>query len=588
MQSSGLVIDSHAARAVMRAQWDVEIVMDDGVTLRADVYLPIGEGPWPVLLSHGPYAKGLSFQQAYPSAWKVLEDRHAESLAGSSNLFQAWEVVDPERWCQWGYVCVRVDSRGAGRSEGIIDCWSARETVDFAACIEWAGEQEWSSGKVGLSGISYFAINQWQVASLQPKYLAAICAWEGGADFYRDASHHGGIYSSFLANWYDMQVKTVQHGLGDRGPRSVVHGDTVCGPETVSDAELAATRSDFGAEFWNHSVDDGWYAARRPDWSRIQVPLLSSGNWGGQGLHPRGNTEGYVQAASRDKWLEMHGLSHWEHYYSTYGMQLQKDFFDYYLKDVKNGWDSRRRVQLLVRHPDKFVQRSEDEWPIARTEYRSFSLGTLQQLTESAAEEDGALVCDVEGEGLTFMTAPLEAELEITGHPRLDLTISSAGADADVFVVLRVFDPQGVELVFQGALDPHTPVGQGWLRASHRAIDHSRTRPERPYHPHTAASLQPLKAGVPVELEIEIWPTCIVVPKGWRIGLSVRGRDYEWDGPPARLSNLKNPLRGCGPFLHDAPQDVESRKLWGNFKVHVGSLHASKLTLPVIPAKGGG
>lgn len=585
MQFDGLIVDSHAQKAVMRALWDVEIVMDDGVTLRADVYLPTGDGPWPVLLSHGPYAKGLSFQAAYPSAWKVLEEGHAKALQGSSNLFQAWEVVDPERWCQWGYACVRVDSRGAGRSEGVIDCWSPRETDDFANCIEWAGQQAWSNGKVGLTGISYYAINQWQVATRQPKYLTALCVWEGGADLYRDASHHGGIYSSFLANWYDMQVKSVQHGLGQRGPRSVVHGDTVCGPETMSDSELARMRVDFGAQFREHAFDDDWFAARRIDWSRIKVPFLSSGNWGGQGLHPRGNIEGFVHAASADKWLEMHGLSHWEHYYSTYGMQLQKDFFDFHLKDLANGWDTRRRVQLLVRHPDKFVRRDEDAWPVPGTEYRSFGLGKALTLAEGGAAEDGELSCEVRGEGLTFLTEPLETELEVTGHPRLDLTISSDGLDADVFVVLRVFDPNGVELVFQGALDPHTPIGQGWLRASHRAIDAGMSRPERPFHPHTADSVQPLQPGEPTVLSIEIWPTSIVVPKGWRIGLSVRGRDYEWDGPPAQLSNLKNPLRGCGPFLHDAPQDLALRDAWGDFRVHVGQKHPSTLTLPVIPGK---
>ena len=135
-------------------------------------------------------------------------------IAGSTNKYQSWEVCDPEKWVPDGYVCVRVDSRGCGRSPGYVEHWSPRETKDFHDCIEWAGAQPWSNGKVGLSGISYYAINQWQVASLQPKHLAAICVWEGFADFYRELSHNGGIYNTFAQNWYDMQVKTVQHGLG--------------------------------------------------------------------------------------------------------------------------------------------------------------------------------------------------------------------------------------------------------------------------------------------------------------------------------------------------------------------------------------
>lgn len=95
-----------------------------------------------------------------------------------------------------------------------------------------------------------------------------------------------------------------------------------------------------------------------------------------------------------------------------------------------------------------------------------------------------------------------------------------------------VFDPAGIEVVFQGALDPHTPVAQGWLRASHRKLDPARSLPYRPWHTHDEK--QPLTPGTIYELDIEIWPTCIVVPKGYRLALSVRGKDYVWDGAAPR------------------------------------------------------
>src|SRR5262249_56544233 len=103
----------------------------------------------------------------------------------------------------------------------------------------------WSKGKVGLSGIWYSGINQGQVAWLQPPHLAAMCVWEGAADWYRDMTHHGGIVSTFWANWYDMQVKTVQYGLGERGPRSRIDGELVCGDETLSDAPPHNNPCDF-------------------------------------------------------------------------------------------------------------------------------------------------------------------------------------------------------------------------------------------------------------------------------------------------------------------------------------------------------
>ena len=200
-----------------------------------------------------------------------------------------------------GYACVRVDSRGCGCSPGFIEHFSQRETKDFYDCIEWAGVQPWSNGKVGLNGISYYAMNQWQVACLQPQHLAAICIWEGAADFYRDVSHHGGILCTFLQNWYDMQVKTVQHGVGTRGYRSRMNGDWVAGPPTLTAEELGANRFDFGALAYEHALDDAFWLSRMPDWSQVKVPLLSTANWGGQGLHPRGNFEGYVRSASKQK-----------------------------------------------------------------------------------------------------------------------------------------------------------------------------------------------------------------------------------------------------------------------------------------------
>ena len=152
----------------MRIDWDVPIAADDGVVLRADVFRPVKSGRYPALLTYGPYAKGLAFQDGYPSAWQRMVAQHPDVAAGSSNLYQNWEVVDPEKWVPHDYVCVRVDSRGCGCSPGFIDHFSPRETRDFYQCIEWAGVQDWSNGKVGLNGVSYYGINQWHVASLQP------------------------------------------------------------------------------------------------------------------------------------------------------------------------------------------------------------------------------------------------------------------------------------------------------------------------------------------------------------------------------------------------------------------------------------
>jgi predicted acyl esterase len=570
-------------RDAMRIDWDVAIKMDDGVVLRADVFRPEKEGRYPVILSYGPYAKGLAFQEGYPSAWQRMVAEHPDVAYGSSNAYQNWEVVDPEKWVPEGYACVRVDSRGTGRSPGFIDHFSPRETRDFYDCIEWAAVQSWSSGKVGLNGISYYAINQWHVASLKPPHLAAMCIWEGAADWYRDMTHHGGILSTFWANWYDMQVKTVQYGLGERGPRSRVTGELVCGDETLADRELQRNRSDFGDDILAHPLDDDYHKARSPDWDKIETPLLSAANWGGQGLHPRGNFEGFVRAASKEKWLEAHGIEHWTHFYTDYGVALQKRFFAYYLKGERNGWDRQPRVQLQVRHLDRFVERHENEWPIGRTRWTKLFLDAeSHRLAAGPAGKSASVTYEALEDGATFLSAPLDQDTEITGPLAARLFVASSTADADLFVVFRVFSADLREVVFMGAIDPHTPVAQGWLRASHRKLDPKQSTEYRPYHTHD--EIRPLTPGEPVQLDIEIWPTSIVVPAGHRVALSVRGRDYEWQqATGARLSNFKNELRGCGPFLHDDPRDRPAAVFGGRVTIFTGPGRESYLLLPVVP-----
>jgi len=312
---------------------------------------------------------------------------------------------------------------------------------------------------------------------------------------------------------------------------------------------------------------------------------LSTANWGGQGLHTRGNFEGFVRAASEQKWLEVHGGSHWAPFYTDYGVGLQKKFFNYFLKGEKNGWDQQPKVQLNVRHPgEKFVIRHENEWPLARTQWTNFYLdpnGMKLSSTPPATEQ--ALTYDGLGDGLVFSTGPLAQDTEITGPSALKVFISSSTSNTDIFAVITVYDPQGNEVVFKGALDPHTPIAQGWLRASHRKLDPKMTLPYRPYHTHDEE--QPLTPGEVYALDVEIWPTCIVVPKGYTVKLLLRGKDYVYAGEATTLSNMKNPMRGCGPFEHDDETDRPPAIFGGKVTLHTGPNRPSAVLLPIIPPK---
>ncbi len=568
----------------MRIDWDAPIPMEDGIVLRADVFRPAADGRYPAILSYGPYAKGLAFQDGFKSAWQRMTTAYPETAEGSSNRYQNWELVDPEKWVPDGYACVRVDSRGAGRSPGYMEVLSPREARDLYHCVEWAGTQPWSNGKVGLNGISYYAQMGWLVSPLRPPHLAAFCAWEGESDYYRELARHGGILCEFLAKWYPRQVVSVQHGAGERGPRSRVTGELVAGPETLADDELAQNRADAARDAREHRLIDDYYRVRLPELEKMDVPLLSCANWGGQGLHPRGNFEGWLRAGSPRKWLEVHGDTHFSHFYTRYGVDLQKRFFGCFLKGEDNGWDRQPRVLLNIRRPgEKFEPRAENEWPLARTQWTRYYLhADGRRLSTSMPHGEAAIEYETTGDGVTFLTAPVAEDLEITGPVAAKLWVSSATKDADLFLVLRVFDPTGKEVVFIGSNDPRTPVGLGWLRASHRKLDTAKSLPWRPWHMHDEE--WPLAPGVAVELDIEIWPTCIVVPPGYRIGLTVRGRDYEYDGPPLDLPHAPYPMRGVGPFTHADPQDRPPEIFHGRNTLHFGSgAKAPYLLLPVIP-----
>jgi predicted acyl esterase len=395
------VVSRTEIRDGMKITWHQAIPMDDGLVLRADLFAPIAEGKYPVILTYGVYAKGLAYQDGYPHQWRKMVEDHPEILEGSTNKYQNWEVTDPERWIPHGYVVLRVDSRGAGWSPGLLDCNSPREIQDIYQCIEWAGTQPWSNGKVGMLGISYYASNQWRVAGLHPPHLTAIIPWEGQNDRYRDSGYHGGILSEFQKLWAKHQVANIQYGLGARARKNPNTGESVAGPLTLSDDELAKNRLDVYEELKQHPFDDAWHRERSADLSRVTIPLLTCANWGGQGIHPRGNFNGFTETASRQKWLEVHGDSHWALFSSGYGLALQKRFFDFFLKGIDNGWDRTPPVTLNVRHPDAtFTLRHEQEWPLARTRWTKLYLDpTTLALRPTPVAAPGTVVYAAMGPG---------------------------------------------------------------------------------------------------------------------------------------------------------------------------------------------
>jgi uncharacterized protein len=540
---------------------DVEVPMRDGARLRADVFRPRSNARFPVIINLGAYQKD--------KVWVPPPD-----LEEAANPYMNWETVNPLWWVPRGYAAVRVDTRGSGKSPGRTDPWSPSESSDFYDAIEWAGRQSWSNGRVGTSGVSYFAMTQWLVAGLKPPSLKAMIPWEGAADMYRDFGYHGGIFSfGFVVNWYNNHM--AHHLLGK--PQATA-------PDAFS--------TPWVWEYMRYSLDGEWWHGRRAQWEDIDIPFYSAGNWSGMGLHLRGNTEAYLRARSRHKKLRIHAGTHYHPFYTEEGRCDQLRFFDHWLKGESTGIMDERPVKLLIRkggHGNS-EWRAEGEWPLKRTRWTRFFLrpnaraggdkpgglvasaprkassvsyaasGMTKAGVASASWTSTALAGSLPQMGVSFETPPLDADLEVTGPVSLVLWLASTTEDMDIFATLRNIGPDGRDVFEMGQQGQAVPVAKGWLRASHRALDEKLSRPYRPYHAH--ARREWLEPGKPVRVEVEIWPTSMVFGRGHRIRLDIQPRDGV----------------GAAPYTHYSA-DYNT----GTNTVFAGGDRASHVLLPVIP-----
>lgn len=554
------------------------VVMSDGLKIRANVFRPAKPGRYPVIVTHGLYGKDVAWQTAKPyrEAWQKMSAKLPDLCKDSSCSFMRWEMPDPERWVPAGYVVIHADSRGSGKTPGFLDPLGARETQDYKELIEWAAAQPWSNGKVGLLGISYYAINQWQVASLQPKGLAAIIPWEGAVDAYRDMSYHGGIPSTlFNKLWLQGQILPNQHGNGASVFRDAVTGESAVGA-AVPATLLADSRTSLLNDVLAHPFDGEYYAQRSGNPARITVPTLSVGNWAGAGLHLRGNIEGFTRAATPDKWLRMHTGDHFSPFYRESSFAMQKAFLDRFLKGDTQAFRNQPRVEVTVRDPvggDR--TRAETSWPLEGTQFERWYLeaqgGGLQK---DPLNSTSTTTYEAQSDGLTFRLPSSNEPREFTGPLKAHLWISSSTIDADLYLTVRLLDPSGKDVTFEGANAPAVPVAQGWLRLSHRQQSEMQSELYRPVHTHREPAM--LEPGKPYSADIEIWPTSIVVPPGYTLALTLQGRDFSF---PHLTSGL---FRGAAPFLHEGS---DPKVYGGSQTLFTGGEYDSYLLLPAIPSE---
>ncbi|MEJ2864428.1 CocE/NonD family hydrolase [Actinomycetospora flava] len=502
----------------MQIDRDVAVPVRDGSTLVVDVFRPDGAAPSPVIASISPYGKDVHWPERYPLYDVVPNNEH-----------MVWETPDPEWWTARGYALLRADTRGTGASPGRLDLYGPQDAEDFYDVVEWAAEQPWCTGKVASSGISWLAMMGWRVAALQPPHLAAVIAWEGSTDFYRECAYQGGLYThGFIEFWWARQIEPQRTGSDGDDWRTVL-------PQ--------------------HPLLDDYHRARTTDLDRVTVPVLSAANWGALHLHLRGNIEGWRRAASDDKWLVVHTGTHIDPYYADWALELQERFLARYLQDRPDAMDGVPPVQLAVRHGRDVVWRDAPDFPLPDTRWRELYLGEkdLDWTPPSAAAEVGYPA--------SFETAPATETLELTGPVALRLWLSADQDDVDVLARVQHLDVDGNPIPGVGPQGGPVPMAMGWLRASHRATDPERSLPYRPWHPHDRAV--PLTPGEPTLLEVEIWPTSITLAPGERLRLELVAEDGD-----------------LAMMAHDHP---DLRRPATGATIHVGGEHASHLLVPVIP-----
>ena len=481
----------------------LSIVMKDGTKLSANVFRPTTVGKHPVVLALTAYDKDKGPDEYPPPLQATYLPNHKFGKIEVSP-WTMWEAPDPAFWVTQGYVVVNVDSRGYFSSEGKAALFDAQSIEDFHEVITWAGTQSWSNGNVGLNGVSYLAIAQWYAATKNPPaYLKAIIPWEGNTDPFRDVLYHGGIPETAFTTFWVNRVRGCANEAKPLPPFPI-----------------------FQLAHKNPWLLKRLQKTPQLNLEEIKVPALICATWSDQGLHTRGEFEGYKQISSEQKWLFTHGREKWSTYYSEEALQFQKDFFDHFLKGMDNGFDTIKSVRLEIRESlDSFQVRYEDTYPLPYTNYQKLFLNGKNKILEPTLPNAQATV---NYESLTdnaSFTYQFEEDTELSGNMKLKLWVSTdKGSDMDLFVAVKKLNTKGEEVHFYlktGFMKG--PVALGWLRVSERELDKAKSTEWQPVLTHNNPQKISKEEIIPVE--IEILPSSTLFRKGESLQLVIQGKD---------------------------------------------------------------
>ena len=548
---------------------DVPVRLRDDVTIYTDVFRPADDQKHPAILALSPYGKEIGSQ------WLDDVPMRAGVPKNATSGLQKFEGPDPAYWVSHGYAVINPDVRGAYNSEGIVLFFGSDYGRDGADIVEWAADQQWCSGKVGMSGNSWLAISQWFVAAEQPEHLAAIAPWEGLNDCYREVATRGGVMMpEFIKFLTDSFASTPKGG--------------------VEDCVTIMNETPLMNDYWRDKA---------ADLESIVTPAYIAASYTNP-IHTNGSIEGWKRISSENKWLRIHNTGEWDDYYNPEHVEDLRKFFDRYLMDKDNGWENTPKVRMSVLNPGgkDIVDRPEDSFPPVRTVSRKLYLnaaeGTLSR--HSTVIQSSAVYDSDSKQKSTVFRMKTDRDMELSGYMKLRLWVQAPDHDdMDLEVKVEKLNRFGRKFL----VSPMKAVSaKGYMRASMRELDPERSTEEQPFQ--TMAHEQKLENAEIVPLDIAIWPTAIQFRKGEYLQLTVSAWKSSKTGNAPDIFGMKKievPEEGFTympgekvrmmvlgektgeklPEREEAPLPQDHNR--GRHVIYTGGKYDSCLTIPVTP-----
>jgi uncharacterized protein len=523
---------------------DVAVQLRDGVTIHVDVFRPTGADKVPVIVAWSPYGKGQGTSASVMGIFGMVGLDN-----GIVSGLEKFEGPDPAYWCAQGYAICNPDIRGVVDSGGDSVLWDRQEGRDCYDLIEWLADQDWCSGKVGMSGTSYLAVSQWFTAAEQPPHLAAINPWEGVSDVYRDLVMRG--------------------GMPDTGFARQLQDGSFFGKNRKEDIISESERYPLMSDLWKNKI---------PDFDKITVPAYVVASYTNT-LHTAGTFRAWRRLASEEKWLRIHNSQEWPDYYDEANVEDLRRFFDRYLKDEDTGWELTPRVRYTVldfEGGDK-LDLAAGEFPpseVVSTKYYLYGAARILATAPPADAVETTYDVDATPDAVSFIVK-FDQETVMVGYPKAHLWVEARGADdMDLFTLVQKLDAYGTplqqftvpnqnarvhDLTDHGATVLRYKGSDGRLRVSARHLDEALSTEDVPAH--SFDRIEKLSPGEVVDIEIDLAP----------IGLAFY--------PGEQLRFIISSQNILGTLMPAIREYVGANS--GQHVIHTGGELASYLQLPI-------